>query len=80
MNDAAPLVSRITTFPDLLAFAAVLMALSALLLWAVDVERQIVLLVGAVAIVDFVMWVVFRAINRAKRAKAAESTNGATNA
>ena len=72
MNDAAPLVSRITTFPDLLAFAAVLMALSALLLWAVDVERQIVLLVGAVAIVDFVMWVVFRAINRAKRAKAAE--------
>jgi len=80
MNDAAPLVSRITTFPDVLALAAVLMVLSALLLWAVDVDRQIVLALGVVAIIDLATWLVFRAIARSKRSKAANFTSGVSDA
>jgi hypothetical protein len=76
MSDATTLIARFTRFPDLLAFAAVLMALSTLLLWAVDVDRTVVLAVAGLAALDAIMWVVFSALERRKRDAATAARGG----
>ncbi|MGC4175877.1 hypothetical protein [Demequina sp.] len=76
MNDATPLIVRITRFPDLLALAAVMMVFCAALLWLVDVDRVVVLAVAGVAAIDAVMWVVFRYLEARKRDRAASGVPG----
>ena len=78
MNDAAPLITRMTKFTDVLALAAVLMVLSALMLWLVDVDRTVVLLVAGVAVLDALMWFVFRALARRKASQEAGLSQGVT--
>jgi hypothetical protein len=78
MNDATPLITRITKFPDVLALAAVLMVLSALMLWLVDVDRMVVLAVAGVAVLDALMWLTFRTLARRKAAQEAPTSPGVT--
>ena len=78
MNDATPLITRITKFPDVLALAAALMVLSALMLWLVDVDRMVVLAVACVAVLDALMWLTFRTLARRKAAQEAPTSPGVT--